>query len=373
MDIRKNLLKVVTGMVIFFMVVCYSAESKPVIQVAILLDTSSSMEGLINQARAYIWKMVNEFAKASKNGETPELQVALFEYGNNNLSAEEGWVRLIVPFTTDIDRIAEELFALTTNGGTECCGYVIKEAVEKLQWNKTNDDYKVIFIAGNEPFTQGYIDYKESCKNAIKKGIIVNTIYCDDYHTGVTSGWKDGADIADGVYSCIDQNKSIVSIKTPYDERIAKFGQELNSTYIAYGKQGSSGKKRQEKLEIIAEKNSKEGFLSRQVAKTSVHYNNTDWDLVDAYNQHNVEIEKLNKEELPVEMRNMSIKEQRTYIESISKQREEIKKKINEMGIQREKYIAEEMARISGDTDTFDKVLIKTIKTQAEKKHFTFN
>ena len=35
-----------------------------------------------------------------------------------------------------------------------------------------------IFIAGNEPFTQGPVNYAESCKAAITKGIIVNTIHC---------------------------------------------------------------------------------------------------------------------------------------------------------------------------------------------------
>lgn len=60
----------------------------PKIQLAILLDTSNSMDGLIDQARNQLWQVVNEFLEAKKNGLDPRLEVAIFEYGNDpkNLS-----------------------------------------------------------------------------------------------------------------------------------------------------------------------------------------------------------------------------------------------------------------------------------------------
>src|SRR5262245_61574481 len=76
---------------------------KPTIQVAILLDTSSSMDGLIDQARKQLWRVVNELAIAKKDGRSPDLQVALYEYGNDGLSAEKGFIRRILPLTTDLD------------------------------------------------------------------------------------------------------------------------------------------------------------------------------------------------------------------------------------------------------------------------------
>ena len=94
-------------------------EENPLIQMAILLDTSGSMSGLIDQARAELWSIVNEFIAARKEGKAPEFQVALYEYGKSSVPKETGYIRLIVPFTTDLDKISEELFALTTNGGDE--------------------------------------------------------------------------------------------------------------------------------------------------------------------------------------------------------------------------------------------------------------
>ena len=45
-------------------------------------------------------------------------------------------------------------------------------------WSESSKDYKAIFIAGNEAFDQGKVSYKDACKEAITKGIIVNTIIC---------------------------------------------------------------------------------------------------------------------------------------------------------------------------------------------------
>jgi len=231
----------------------------------------------------------------------------------------------------------------------------------------------VIFIAGNEPFSQGNINYKESCKNAIKKGIIVNTIHCGNYDVGVNSGWKDGADIADGIYANIDQDKTEAYIEAPQDKEIEALGRELNKTYLAYGAAGKEGKKRQEEQEDNTIGVSRESFIARQVAKSSVHYTNTKWDLVDAVNEKIAELKDLKKEELPEEMKNMNAKERDKYIEKIGKQRREIQKKINALNAKRQKYIGEKTAEIAGGSDSLDKTLIKAIRTQAEKKQFSFN
>ncbi len=155
-----------------------SSQPKPLVQIAILLDTSGSMSGLIDQARAELWSIVNEFILSERGGRQPEIQVALYEYGNMGLSSETGWIRRIVPLTTDLDKVSEELFALKTNGGDEYCGWVIRDATQKLAWSSSPEDLKVIFIAGNEPFTQGPVDYREVCRAAIARGVIVNTIHC---------------------------------------------------------------------------------------------------------------------------------------------------------------------------------------------------
>src|SRR6218665_659343 len=63
------------------------------VQIAILLDTSSSMDGLIDQAKSQLWKVVNAFTAAKRDGQTPFVEVALYEYGNSGLSVANQYIR----------------------------------------------------------------------------------------------------------------------------------------------------------------------------------------------------------------------------------------------------------------------------------------
>ena len=134
-----------------------TSTSDTKIQVALLLDTSSSMDGLIEQAKSRLWNIVNTLTTLRFNGKTPEIQIALYEYGNDNINASDGYVRLVTPLTADLDLISEKLFALKTNGGLEYCGTVIDKANKQLKWSSNDSDIHLIYIAGNEPFTQGNI------------------------------------------------------------------------------------------------------------------------------------------------------------------------------------------------------------------------
>ncbi len=98
-----------------------SKSEKPEIKVALLLDTSNSMDGLIDQAKAQLWQVVNALSYAKCKEESPNLKIALYEYGNDNLNAEEGYLRQVIAFSDDLDEISKSLFSLTTNGGNEYC------------------------------------------------------------------------------------------------------------------------------------------------------------------------------------------------------------------------------------------------------------
>ncbi len=347
-------------------------RQKPVVQMAILLDTSGSMSGLIDQARGELWAIVNEFIYAKKDGAAPEVQVALFEYGKSTVPSEDGFVRLIVPFTMDLDKISEELFALKTNGGEEFCGWVIKDAVEKLQWSKRAEDLKVIFIAGNEPFTQGKVDYKESCKAAIEKGIIVNTIHCGSESEGINGKWKDGAVLADGSFLNIDHNRAIVHIAAPQDKQITALNSRLNETYIAYGAKGLELSERQQEQDKNAAVLSAEAGVQRAVAKSSANYVNAGWDLVDAVNNNKIKIEELKETELPENMQTMSKAERTEYVKQQSKKRAEIQEQIQKLNAERKKYVAAEMKKLQKEGDTLGSAVIDTIREQAKSKDFEF-
>ena len=338
---------------------------------AILLDTSNSMDGLIDQAKTQLWKIVNELAIAKKNGKSPSIEVALYEYGKSTIPSEEGYLRMITEMTSDLDLVSEKLFSLTTNGGDEYCGMVIDSAIRGLKWSNDKDVYKVIFIAGNEPFTQGNVDYKKSCKDAILKGIIVNTIFCGTRQEGIDTHWMHGADLADGKYMNIDQNEKIAYIEAPQDKEIAILGEELNKTYVAYGAAGKAKKILQEKQDSNASSMSEEAVVQRSVAKASAQYRNSGWDIVDAYKEGSIDLKSIDKDSLPAEMRDMTEKERKEYIEKMEKKRSVLQKKINKLNEERKRFIDNE-TRKRAEANTLDAAMIKAIHEQAVKKNYSF-
>lgn len=348
------------------------APSSNLVQVAILLDTSNSMDGLIEQAKTQLWKIVNEMARAKLNGRIINLQVALYEYGKDSIPAKEGYLRMVSSLTNDLDGISEELFKLKTNGGSEYCGKVIDAAVRDLTWSKNNNYLKEIFIAGNEPFDQGDVDFHSSCKKAIQKGIIVNTIFCGNYNEGVRTNWKKGAELADGKYININQNQRISHINAPQDAELIKLGHELNETYIAYGKKGLEKKRRQKMQDKNASHYSPAVSAQRSITKASAQYKNESWDLVDAKEEGTVDISKLKDSELPAPMKGMSKKEREKYLFKQAQKRKNLQEKINSLNEARRKYIEKQRVK-NADKNTLDAAIISIIHEQSKAKGYTFD
>jgi len=347
-------------------------DNEALVQIAILLDTSNSMDGLIEQAKSQLWKIVNEFNDAKQGDKTPVVQVALYEYGNNNLSVGTNYIRQVLPFTRDLDKVSEQLFKLTTNGGDEYCGAVIRDALDKLTWDKDGKVYKAIFIAGNEPFTQGPVNSQDACKAAIQKGVVVNTIHCGDQGAGESGGWRTGAALAEGRFLTIDQDKAIVHIEAPQDKEITKLSIELNKTYILYGKNGSRGAANQIAQDSNAAAYEKAGAaVQRALTKTSANYKNSGWDLVDANKKDGVKLEKILEADLPTELKALKPEERQAYIDQKAAERAKIQAQINDLNKDRQKYVAEK-TKESGADDTLDKAIVKAVREQAEKKAITF-
>ncbi len=346
---------------------------RPTIELAILLDTSGSMDGLIDQARARLWSIVNDMARTSKGGSATDLRVALFEYGNDGVPAEQGHIRLIVPLTDDLDEISKQLFALTTNGGSEHCGQAIETAINALEW-KPGDHYRSIFIAGNEEFTQGPTDYVEACRAAIGKGIMVNTIHCGAPNDGLEGKWTHAASLADGQALNIDQNVEAAAIQTPYDEKLAELGQKINKTYLAFGRKGAEKKDRQSAQDELAREAPAGSMAERSVAKAGRHYRNSDWDLVDALEDGELDADKLGKlkeEELPEEMRGLSGAERKAYVDAKKAERASIQKEIAELDTKRREFISAEQAKRAGEgQETFGSAVKAILRKQLEKKGF---
>ncbi len=345
----------------------------PKIQLAILLDTSGSMDGLIDQTRNQLWQVVNEFSSAKRHGVTPTLEVALFEYGNDGNSRDTGFVRMLNSFTKELDKVSEGLFSLTTNGGSEYCGFAIKTAVHSLNWSKNHHDIKTIFIAGNEPFTQGPVNYREALRLASHRGIAVNTIHAGDHQVGIESGWQNGALLAGGDYMSIDSNRRAVHILAPQDKRIVELNAQLNQTYIPYGQQGKEKALRQKEQDSRSESISESLLSKRAITKSSSYYKNSKWDLVDALEEGEISEEQVvNMDEalLPKEMKAMSAQKKKAYIAEKAQQRAKLKQEIKNLSEARKAYVAEMKKKQVQSAPSMSDALTAAIKKQAAKKEY---
>lgn len=350
-------------------ILCFptKAFAKAKIQIAILLDSSNSMDGLIDQTRTQIWQIVNSLTKVTKDGEVPELEVALYHYGNDNLPSQEGFVRLLTGFSSELDLVSEKLFSIQTNGGQEYAGWVIRSAMQQLNWSKDKEDFRVIFIAGNEPFDQGPIVWSEAVNLAVKGDILVNTIYCGSAESQERQLWASGANLAKGSHFNINQDKKIEFIKSPYDEEIATWNAKLNQTYIPYGAVGEVGQQRQ----AIEDTNSGQNLVSRGISKASEYYNNASWDLIDALDKGIVTLEQLSDNALPPAMRGMTLAQKREYVATKKAERERIQATIRDLYQKRSEYVANQrQANASSGDNTLDYVIIESLRKQLAAKGF---
>ncbi len=367
--INLNIVLILAALIGFNGIVIPRTTEKAKIKIALILDTSGSMNGLIDQARSQLWQTVNDLSLAQYEGQSVDIEIALYEYGNDNISYDQGYIRKLSDLTTDLDKISEDLFSLTTNGGSEYCGLAIQKSLEELNWGHSNDDLKLIFIAGNEPFSQGYFSYEKACKNSISKGIIVNTIHCGNEQQGIAQHWAHASELADGTFVNIDQNQQTVYVPTPFDNDIASLNEQLNTTYLAYGSEGEKRRERQLGQDKSASKIAPGNMVQRTIAKSSKAYKNEQWDLIDASDDKDFEIAQIETESLPEEMQQMDEEERIEYIESKKNERSEIKKKIQKLSNQRAQFLAENEKNKTKE-DNLNSAMSNAIVKQAKEKNY---
>lgn len=82
-------------------------------------------------------------------------------------------------------------------------------------------------------------------------------------------------------------------------------------------------------------------------------------------------IEALKTEELPVEMQKMTEVERRKYVETKAAERGKIQAEISRLNAERNKYVAEQSKKQTGD-GTLDSVMVSAIREQAAKRNYKF-
>ena len=347
------------------------APEHPLVDIAICLDTSGSMDGLLEAAKQKLWAIVNEFIFAEP---LPRLRVALLTYGNNGHSEELGWVKLETDLTEDLDLVSERLFVQTTNGGTELVGRVVNAAAERLAWSPEPGALKLIVVAGNETADQDQvIPFGQACARAIGRDIMVNAIYCGNPADADAESWRQVAQLADGQFAAIDQQHGTVVVATPFDERLTELSSGLNGTYLAYGPNGAWNGSNQIAQDCNAANLNGEAAASRALTKANFVYNCATWDLVDGVRLKQVVLAELAEEDLPEAMRSMTLEERERYVASMAEQRAGIQVEINGLAQRRQQFVDTELKKQQLDTtSSFDSAFRAAVRSQAAARGYRF-
>ena len=342
----------------------------PQVQLAILLDTSGSMNGLINQARTHLWNVVEQLAGARHDSRPVALQVAVYQYGNSGLSADTGYIQQLTPFTDDLDEVSRVLFALTTNGGSEHCPQVVDRSLADLNWSDAAAVYKAVFIAGNETFRQGPIDFAAVAPKAQAKKVFVNTVYCGT--DSQQESWAEAAALAGGKASVIDQNATRKDYDTPYDDELKKLNDRLNATFLFYGEQGKWMAANQVAQDANAAGVSNQAQRSRAAAKASGLYKPKQ-DLVTEAAAKELDLAEVKDEDLPEEVREVAPAERARYLNKKQAERVEVQQQLKDVIARRDSYVANKRREEARQTEatTWGDAMRRILAEQLAQRGFS--
>src|SRR5205823_6247405 len=129
-------------------------------------------------------------------------------------------------------------FVATGGGDTpESVNQGLYDAVHKIKWSSDKKTLRIIFLVGDAPPHMDYKDdvkYPDTCKKAVQKGIIINTIQCGN-DTECTRYWLDIAQKGRGSFVAIPQTGGIRTTSTPFDRRLHAINRELVRHTIPFG------------------------------------------------------------------------------------------------------------------------------------------
>jgi len=208
-------------------------SERPAVEVMFVLDTTGSMGGLIAAAKEKIWSIANTLSSADP---APDIRMGLVGYRDRG----DQYITVFTPLSDDLDTVYLSLMKFQAGGGgdgPESVNQALHEAVTRTVWSRNASVYRVIFLVGDAPPHMDYqndIKYRESCRKAADKNIIVNTIQCGNMQA-TRPVWQEIAQLSNGEYFQVAQAGSAVLYDTPYDKEIAGLSRKLDETRIFYG------------------------------------------------------------------------------------------------------------------------------------------
>ncbi len=350
------------------------ASQNPKIDIVFVLDTTGSMSGLIQTAKEKIWSIATTMASAQP---TPEIRIGLVGYRDRG----DQYVTKVVDLSDDLDSVYAALMDFEAGGGgdtPESVNQALYDAVHHMSWSEGEQAYQVVFLVGDAPPHMDYneVRYPEIIASALEKGIVINTIQCGEMPTTV-GPWTQIASLAGGSFFQVEQAGGAVAYTTPFDHEIAQLSAKLDDTRLYYGSEEEKARMLKkvvatDKMELHASvaTRARRGVFNAGVGgRVNLLGEN---ELVDAVARGVVDLNELDEADLPEALKPMAPAEQQAFVAQLANDRAELKRKIQELSVDRDDFIAVKVDEAGGMKDSLDHQLYEAVKEQAGKVGFEY-
>lgn len=345
-------------------------EKKHSIEVVFVLDTTSSMSGLIQAAKEKIWSIASTMASAQQN---PDIKMGLVAFRDRG----DSYVTKVFDLSEDLDSMYAQLMDFKAQGGgdgPESVNQALDDAINRISWSQHNQVYKVAFLIGDAPPHMDYHDdvkFPVTLEIAKRKNIIVNTIQSGQL-SDTRPVWQNIAQLGYGEYFQVENSGNAVAVSTPFDKKLSDLAASLEDTRIFYGddKQREIQAKKDDASKKLRKELS-EAALARRSAFNATASGEANLlgssELVNAISSGRVDLDDIAEEELPASLKAMAPAEQKTHIKKQAERRENIKQEIKKLAESRQRYIVEKLAP-EAMKESLDEKIYGAIKDQAKAK-----
>ena len=351
------------------------AQAARRIEVVFVLDTTSSMSGLIETAKEKIWSIATTMAQAEQ---APEIRMGLVAFRDRG----DDYVTRVVDLSPDLDSMYATLMQLAAVGGgdgPESVNQALADAVNHISWSQDPGSYRVVFLVGDAPPHMDYFgeaQYPEIVRAAVRKGIVVNTIHCGDVQQTVAP-WTQIAALGNGRYMKVGQAGDGFAVSTPHDAELAELSAELDRTRLFYGAD-------EERAALAAKVEATEalhGLASVAARARRAVFNSTaagvanlfgDNDLVDDLASGEIELDDVPTENLPASLQPLDRAEQEAELAAIAGRRSELQESIGRVTAARADYIEKQVEEAAGAPDSLDRQIFDVVREQAAPLGLTY-
>jgi uncharacterized protein YegL len=347
-----------------------TTAARPKVDVVFVLDTTGSMSGLIDAAKENIWAIASSMAQAQPS---PELRIGLVAFRDRG----DEYVTRVVELSPDLDSMYATLMDFRADGGgdtPESVNQALHEAVHRMSWTTQGDAYKVVFLVGDAPPAQypDDVDYPDTIKAAMAKGIVINTILAGADPTAERE-WVRIAQLNQGKHFTVGQQGDAIAVATPFDAELATLSEDLDRTRMYYGDEAAQAKAANKAA--ATDKLHAAGSIAARAKRAMYNASDTgkanllgEQELVDAVSSGRVALEAVAPEQLPAPLRDLDLEQRKQAIQAAAEQRRELDTRIAALSKQRQEYVANELSKREDEASSLDAQIFEAVKEQAGEK-----